>query len=269
MSTQDFITELFCRVDDAMRDVAKHPQACLYPSEVVTLGMLFAIKGVGGRAFYRWVQRDYLPLFPHLPERTRLFRLFAAHQQWAQRFLADPTVLGVADSYGIELIHPIREGRSPKQIGRKGLSNRRWIVGIKLCLVVNKWGLAVQWAADTANNKDNTFRPVVAGYEEQMILLTDTAFHTKAEKGGDPSNLKICQPDTWNSRMLIEDVFSMLTSICHIKKIGHRVWAYLKARLALIVAAYNVLVQWDWPDQHSPKADEAGFVHLSIAQFSL
>src|SRR5437762_3362609 len=113
MSTQDFITELFCRVDDAMRDVAKHPQACLYPSEVVTLGLLFAIKGVAGRAFYHWIQRDYLPLFPQLPERTRLFRLFAAHQQWAARFLADPTVLGVADSYGIELIHPIREGRSP------------------------------------------------------------------------------------------------------------------------------------------------------------
>ncbi len=50
MSTLDFITELFCRVDDAMRDVAKHSQASLYPSEVVTLGLLgllFAIKGVG------------------------------------------------------------------------------------------------------------------------------------------------------------------------------------------------------------------------------
>jgi hypothetical protein len=29
-------------------------------------------------------------------------------------------VLGVIDTYGIELIHPVREGRSPQQIGRKG-----------------------------------------------------------------------------------------------------------------------------------------------------
>jgi hypothetical protein len=41
-------------------------------------------------------------------------------------------VLGVIDSYGTELICPGREGRSPQQIGRKGKSNKRWIVGGKL-----------------------------------------------------------------------------------------------------------------------------------------
>ena len=71
--------------------------------------------------------RDYGPLFPRLPERTRLFRLLKTHQDWTQAFLAAPTVLGVIDTYGIELIHPIREGRSSQQIGRKGLSNHRWI----------------------------------------------------------------------------------------------------------------------------------------------
>src|SRR5262249_7409212 len=62
----------------------------------------------------------YRPLFPRLPERTRLFRLLKTHQDWTRAFLAAPTVLGVIDTYGIELIHPIREGRSPQQIGRKG-----------------------------------------------------------------------------------------------------------------------------------------------------
>jgi hypothetical protein len=38
--------------------------------------------------------------------------------------LAAPTVLGGIDTYGIERIHPMREGRSPQQIGRQGLSNR-------------------------------------------------------------------------------------------------------------------------------------------------
>lgn len=75
MTTIDFITELFCRVDDPMRGVRKHAQAVLWPSEVVTLGLLHALKGVGNRAFYRWLTRDYRALFPHLPERTRLFRL--------------------------------------------------------------------------------------------------------------------------------------------------------------------------------------------------
>jgi len=87
---------------------------------VVTLGLLHALKGVGNRAFYRWLTRDSRPLFPQLPECTRLFRLFWTHHDWTQIFLAAPTVLGVIDTYGIEFIHPIREGRSPQQMGRKG-----------------------------------------------------------------------------------------------------------------------------------------------------
>jgi hypothetical protein len=30
------------------------------------------------------------------------------HQDWTRVFLAAPTVLGVIDTYGIELIHPMR-----------------------------------------------------------------------------------------------------------------------------------------------------------------
>jgi hypothetical protein len=60
MTTEDFITILFCRVDDQLVDAKKHTQAKLYPSEVVTMALLFSLKGVGNRAFYRWLKRDYL-----------------------------------------------------------------------------------------------------------------------------------------------------------------------------------------------------------------
>ena len=138
MTTVEFITALFCQVDDQLPAIPKLPEARLWPSEVVTLGLLHALKGVGNRAFYRWLMRDYRALFPRVPERTRLFRLFRTPQDWTQVFLAAPTVLGVIDTCGIELIHPTREGRSPQQIGRKGLANHRWIVGGKLCLAVNQ-----------------------------------------------------------------------------------------------------------------------------------
>jgi hypothetical protein len=98
MTTPDFIIALFYAVDQEMLEVPKHPDAKLYPSEVVTLALLHAIKGGGTRAFYRWLTRDYLPLFPHVPERTRLARLFKTHTAWTARFLAAPTVLGVADT---------------------------------------------------------------------------------------------------------------------------------------------------------------------------
>src|SRR5256886_2826058 len=200
-TTLEFITALFCQVDDHLPAIPKHPEAHLWPSEVVTLGLLHALKGVGNRAFYRWLTRDYRALFPRLPERTRLFRLLKTHQDWTTAFLADPTVLGVIDTYGIELIHPMREGRSPQQIGRKGLSNHRWIVGGKLCLLLNQCGLIVGWACATANVADNTFQWLVRQFEHQMIILSDTGFHA-AE--GDPTNLKLCQRGEWEDRMLVE-----------------------------------------------------------------
>src|SRR6266851_5819562 len=62
MITLEFITALFYHVDEQLRTMPKHPEAHLWPSELVTLGLLHALKGVGNRAFYRWLTRDYRPL---------------------------------------------------------------------------------------------------------------------------------------------------------------------------------------------------------------
>ena len=264
MSTEDFIVELFVRVDERMAGVTKHPQAGLWPGEMVTLALLFAVKGVGERAFYRWLVRDWRPLFPRLPDRTRLFRLFAAHRAWTERFLADATFFGVADTYGIELIHPVREGRSPRQIGKKGKSNRRWIVGVKLAVVLNGKGLVAAWDCATANVHDSAFRPLVGRFDGAMIVLTDNGFHASDARGGDPPNMKVCRPKTWGERMAVETVLAMLTAVAHLKKVGHRVWRYLAARLAFTVAAFNLLAQWRGMDLGAD-----GKYHLSIAEFSL
>jgi len=261
MTTEDFISELFYRVDEAMQVVPKHPQARLWPSEIVTLGVLFALKGVGTRAFYRWVSRDWRGLFPALPERTRLFRLLATHRVWTDEFLASPSILGVVDSYGIEVLHPLREGRSAQQIGRKGKSNRRWIVGGKLCLLLNHLGLVVAGACAGANAPDSAFPPLIEALEEERIVLSDTGFHAKE---GDPANLKLCTRGTWNTRMLVETVLSMLTGVCHLKKVAHRTWAAFQARRAFTLATFNLLVQW-----HGLQPDSLGFIHLSLAEFSL
>src|SRR5262247_2213006 len=133
MITMDFITALFYEVDEQLCAIPKHPEAHLWPSEVVTLGLLHALKGGGNRPFYRWLTRDYRPLFPQLPERTRLFRLLKTHQDWARAFLAAPTVLGVIDTYGIALTPRTPEGPRPQQTGRKAPSNHGWMAGAKLC----------------------------------------------------------------------------------------------------------------------------------------
>ncbi len=261
MSTDDFIIRLFTLVDTVMADVPKHPDAQLYPSEVVTLALLFALKGVGPRAFYRWLSHNYQAWFPGLPERTRLFRLFATHADWAERFLAQPTTLGVADTFGIELRHPWREDRADRQIGGKGLSHHRWIVGAKLAYLVNQYGLIVAWDYASANTPDNAFRTLIADFQDEMVVLTDSAFHAAS---GDPPNQKVCKRGTWNVRMVVETVLSMLTAVLHCKKLSHRTWAGLRARLAYTMALFNILVQWDG---FAVDADQN--IHLSIAQFSL
>lgn len=58
MTTGDIILYIFCLVDDSLPAIARHSQAKLYPSELVTIGILFALKGGAFRAFYRWLKRE-------------------------------------------------------------------------------------------------------------------------------------------------------------------------------------------------------------------
>jgi hypothetical protein len=73
-----------------------------------------------------------------------------------------------------------------------------------------------------------------------MIVLTDTGFHAKT---GDPVNLTVGPRGSWHTRMLVETVLSMLTTVFHSKKVGHRVWAYVHARLAWMMAALHLLAR--------------------------
>jgi hypothetical protein len=129
MTTADVIIDWCCRIDDAMTDLQKHSPAILSASEIVTLAIVFAIKGVGNRACDRCLQRHWRHRFPSRPHRPRWLRWFKRHRQCANHVLAAATVLGVIDRYGLEFIPRIREGRSPRQMGPQGQSNQRWIVG--------------------------------------------------------------------------------------------------------------------------------------------
>lgn len=238
MPTEDFLIWLFCVVDDRLGSQRKHPQARLWPSELVTIGLLFALKGGSFRGFYRWLARDYADLFGGLPERTRLLRALRTHQADAQAFLADPTFFTVIDTYGIELIHPWRYGRSPRQVGKKGFSNHRWIVGLKLCWLINASGEVVAWEWSTANTADQRFASVAAPFEAVTITLADAGFAAVDR----PTNLKICARGTWNERMLVETVLSLVHRVCRLKYLWHRARPYLQMHLAYVAALFNALL---------------------------
>lgn len=129
MTTEDSIIHIFWCVDEQMREVKRVPQTHLYPSEIVTIGILFAPKGGHFRAFYGWLYRDFALLFAGLPDRTNLQRLLKTHQHHCDSLLAQSSVLTVTDSYPIELIFPIREGRSEQQLGKKNKDKGHWSIG--------------------------------------------------------------------------------------------------------------------------------------------
>jgi hypothetical protein len=261
MTTLDIIIHVFCRVDDALSGLPKHRQAKLYPSEVATLGILFALKGGHFRAFYRWLRRDYADLFTGLPDRTRLLRLLETHRAWCDGLLADPSFFTVIDSYPIELIFPIRQGRSPQQVGTKGKDKGRWTIGIKLCWLLNNRGRVVDWGWASLGVHDQEFYPLIERYEGASIVLSDLGFISAQAM---PANLKLCAKGTWNDRMLVETAFSMVTVVCGLKRLHHRLGQYIEARLSWVSAMFNVLS--DVFHRIHPDAEPA---HMSIAEFSI
>ena len=261
MTTTDIIIHIFCKVDDKMPEIEKHPQAKLYPSELVTIGILFALKGGYFRAFYRWLKRDYDDLFNGLPDRTRLLRALKVHREWTDHLLAEASVMTVIDTYPIELLFPIREGRSQQQIGKKGRDKGRWSIGVKLCWLLNKYGQVVGWDWAGMNTHDQHFHPVAEAVSDTSIVFGDEGFR-KAD--GIPDNMKLCKKGMWNERMFVETALSMVTIVCDLKRMRHRVEDYVATRLACVSAMFNVLLELYHdlhPDAHPMK--------MSIAEFSL
>ena len=128
--------------------------------------------------------------------------------------MSEPALTVIADSYGIELRHPIRDGRRAGQIGRKGLSNHRWISGGKLCAEVKQ-------------------------YDGPMIALADRRIRRAA---GDPPNVPICRRGQWNVRLTVETVFAMMRMQWDFKAQRHRAWAGFEAHLAYAMAG---CMDWD------------------------
>lgn len=240
MSTEDIIIRLFLIVDDRIGPVKKRDDAKLYPSEIVTIGLLFALKGGKFSPFYRWLSANYRHWFPNLPEHSRLTRLLRDYSPFAEQFLDDPSFFTIIDTFGIELIHPRREGRSKQQIGKKGISNGRWIVGIKLAWLINREGRVVGWQWDTAEAPDNTFRGLATMYDGQTIALTDNGFR---EADVPQKNLKYCDRGTWNERFTIETNLSWVTEVFNAKKMYHRATEHLTARLDYMSALLNCLLE--------------------------
>jgi hypothetical protein len=76
--------------------------------------------------------------------------------------------------------------------------------------------------------------------------------------------MKLCKKGTWNERMCVETALSMVTQVCDLKRIHHRLAEYVQAHLAFVSAMFNVLL-----DLFHTLHPEASPFQMSIAEFSL
>ncbi len=199
-------------------------------------------------------------------------RLLKAHQDWCDLLLAEPSLFTVIDTYPIELLFPIREGRSQHQIGKKGRDKGRWSIGVKLCWLLDDHGhvaqcrahcIGINWDWNTLNTHDKHFHHVAEPFIDQTIVFADFGFRSA---DGYPANLKLCAKGTWNERMYVETALSMVTVVCGLKRLHHRVADYITARLAYVSVMFNVLLDLSRHLDPNLKADP---YRMSIAQFSL
>lgn len=175
--------------------------------------------------------------------------------------MADLTFFTVIDSYLIGLIFTIRQGRSPQQVGKKGKDKDRWSVGVKFCWLLNEFCCVVAWDWATLNVNDKHFNPLVKPFVGKTIVLADFGFR---DKEGIPENMKICKKGTWNERMCVETALSLVTIVCGLKRIRHRLAVYIQTRLAYVSAMLNILL-----DLFHCIHLEADPYKMSIAEFSL
>jgi hypothetical protein len=117
------------------------------------------------------------------------------------------------------------------------------------------------WAGATAKGAAHTGQGLMRQRAAPMVVVRAPGCHAAA---GDPSHRTRGPRGEWQDRRLGEPGRSMLTRVWQGKKVLHRGWASVQARLACTMAACTILVQW-----HGFQPSASGFVPLSMAALSL
>jgi hypothetical protein len=156
---------------------------------------------------------------------------------------------------------PIRERRSPRQVGRQGKDKGRWTIGVRLCWQLEVYRRVVERAWAPLNVPDKTFNGLVGCLEGQALVFTERGFR---DVNGLPDNLVLCEKGPYNDRMMVETAFSMVTVVCHLKKLARRVDDHIEAHLAYLAVMFNTPLTLF----HQLHPTESPFKR-SIADFSL
>ena len=216
-TTIEFITALFCQVDDHLSTSPNTPRPTSGPVKS-SLGLLTPSRR-GQPALLSLADTRLSRPVPRLPERTRLFRC-------SRPSGLDAGVLGCSDR--AEVIDTV--GSSSSIRCGKGAARGRLAARLSNPAGCRRETLSAAQPVGVDRGVGVCHRQCCG----QHLSMADSAGgwandrperHRFHAAGGDPSNLKLCQRGEWQDRMLVETVLSMLTLVCHLKKVMHQGWA--------------------------------------------
>lgn len=279
LSLEDMFLLLYCLLDDlyeehvpsAVRLRSQHGRIQFSDSEVLTLSLMQeALSNDSERSFHRFVQKNYLHLFPQLVTRDRYHRRRKA--LWAvqahllsvlSRHLAKEVRWLVVDSAPIETV-----GFARSQSGRRSIpdaeygyipAEKRVFFGLRLHLIISDQGAVVGFALTPGNGSE---REVAEGLLQEhggLCVLGDNGYSGEQfrkdlfEKNGHqiwasprpsqkPASRADAQARRWlrAKRDLIETVIGMLADQFKLETTRARSLWGVMARLGAKLLAFNL-----------------------------
>lgn len=195
-SLEDMFLVVFTLLDDLytehvpshIRERSQHKRITFSDSEVLTLSIMQeALSNDSERSFHRFVEKNFLPLFPRLITRDRyhrrrkalmgvqellfgkLSRALSEHAQWL-----------VVDSFPIETTQFVRSQSGKRSIPEADYgyipAKKRHFFGLRLHQLITDSGAVVGFALASANSDERSVAAALLAEHHGQVVLADNGF---------------------------------------------------------------------------------------------
>lgn len=277
LDTATILTIIFCTVDDIVNMHPKHPKPGAPPrftdSELIALIMYKELAGIESeRQLLRFIQRDYLSLFPELIDQSQFNRrsrdlawlIEDIRQELLVRLDAYLVESAVIDSTAVPLKHVVRAAITKSQRSYlidfgKRFAHKETYYGTKLHLLINRYGVPTTCALTSPKIFDGTMTEQMLLGRTNMSVLGDKAYfdHELKVKLFDNQSILLVAPTKANQkqqntktekhalkngRLLIESIFNMLKSHLQLSRILAKTEQGFLVRIHRKITAFTLAI---------------------------
>jgi transposase DDE domain len=255
----DYLTSLFCQIDDFCKEFepqfqqtllpkpnGRNRKCCISTAEIITVWIYFHfIRMRDFKSYYLWyITTLHKDAFPTMPSYNRFVELarraLPAMLAFLTTQMGECTGIGVVDSTPLHVCHNrrIHSHKVFKDVAQRGKSSMGWFYGFKLHAVFNHLGELVSFFLSAGNMDDRKGLQQMAG-KLFGTLVGDRGYIgkklgqwlkeqygitllTKNKKGMKPQDYSSEQKYLLKRRGVVETIFDQLKNLCQIEHTRHR-----------------------------------------------